>query len=49
MKLATIEVIHSITPHPNPEVTKLEVGKIKEWPVAVPKGQYSNGQLVIFI
>jgi RNA ligase (TIGR02306 family) len=48
-KLATIEKIHSIQPHPNPEVEKLEIGKIKEWPVVIPKGQFANGQLVVFI
>jgi RNA ligase (TIGR02306 family) len=49
MKLATIERIHSITPHPNPEVERLECGKIKEWPVVIPKGHYKDGDLVIFI
>jgi RNA ligase (TIGR02306 family) len=49
MKLATIEKIHSVQPHPNPEVLKLEVGKIKEWPVVVQKGQYKDGDLVVFI
>lgn len=48
-KLATIEKIHSIQPHPNPEVEKLEVAKILEWPVVVPKGQYRDGELVVFI
>ena len=48
-KLATIEKIHSIQPHPNPEVEKLEVGKIKEWPVVIPKGQYKDGELIVFI
>ena len=48
-KLATIQKIHSILPHPNPEVEKLEVGKVMEWPVVIPKGQYKNDELVIFI
>ena len=48
-KLATIEKIHSIQPHPNPEVEKLEVGKVKEWPVVIPKGQFHDGDLVVFI
>ena len=48
-KLATIEKIHSIQPHPNPEVEKLEVGKIKEWPVVIPKGQYKDEELIVFI
>lgn len=48
-KLATIEIIHSIQPHPNPEVEKLEVAKIKEWPVVIPKGHFANGQKVVFI
>jgi RNA ligase (TIGR02306 family) len=49
MKLATIERIHSINPHPNPEVERLEIGKVKNWPVVIPKGEYSNGDLVVFI
>lgn len=49
MKLATIQILHSIQPHPNPEVTKLEIGKVKEWPVVIPKGQFQNGDLVVFI
>ena len=48
-KLATIEKIHSIRPHPNKEVERLEVGKVKEWPVVVPKGQFHDGDLVVFI
>lgn len=48
-KLATIEIIHSIQPHPNPEVERLEVAKIKEWPVVIPKGHFANGQMVVFI
>ena len=48
-KLATIEQIHSIQKHPNEDVEKLEVGKIKEWPVVVPKGQFKDGDLVVFI
>jgi len=48
-KLAYIETIHSITPHPNPEVLRLECAKIKEWPVVVSKGQFKNGDKVVFI
>ena len=48
-KLATVEKIHSIQPHPNEEVEKLEVAKILEWPVVIPKDKYKNGDLVIFI
>lgn len=48
-KLATLQKIHSIQPHPNPEVLKLEVAKILEWPVVIPKGQYREGELVVFI
>jgi RNA ligase (TIGR02306 family) len=48
-KLATIQKIHSILPHPNKEVERLEIGKVKEWPVVIPRGQYHDGDLVIFI
>jgi len=47
MKLATIERIHSVQPHFNAD--SLEVAKIKEWPVVVKKGEYKNGDLVVFI
>jgi len=46
-KLATIEKIHSIQPHFNAD--KLEVGKVKEWPVVIKKGEYKDGDLVVFI
>jgi hypothetical protein len=49
MRLATIQRIHSITPHPNPEVLRIECAKIKEWPVVIPKGIYKNDDLVVFI
>ena len=48
-KLATIQKIHDIKPHPNPEVEKLEVARVLEWPVVIPKGQYKEGELVVFI
>ena len=48
-KLATIQKLHSIQKHPNEEVEKLEVGKVMEWPVVIPKGQYKEGELVVFI
>lgn len=46
-KLATIEKIHNIQPHFNAD--SLEVAKIKEWPVVVKKGEYKDGDLVVFI
>ena len=49
MKLATIQKIHSIQPHPNPEVERLEIGMVKAWPVVIPKGQFKNDDLVVFI
>lgn len=48
-KLATIQKIHSIRKHPNEDVEKLEVAKIKEWPVVIPKGGFKEGDLVVFI
>ena len=46
-KLATIEKIHSVQPHFNADA--LEVAKVKEWPVVVKKGEYKDGDLVVFI
>lgn len=48
-KLASIQKIHSIQAHPNPEVLRLEIGKVHEWPVVIPKGQFKNDDLVVFI
>lgn len=48
-KLATVQKIHSIRPHSNPEVNKIECAFIKGWPVVIPKGIYSEGELVAFI
>jgi len=47
--LATIQRIHLIQPHPNKEVERLEVAKIKEWPVVIKKGEFKEGDLVVFI
>lgn len=47
MKLATIQRIHSIQPHPNADT--LSIAKIIEWPVVVKKNEYKEGELVIFI
>lgn len=46
-KLATIEKIHSIAPHPNAD--NLSIAKIKEWPVVVKKHAHEDGDSVIFI
>lgn len=49
MSLASIQKIHSIAPHPDPEVTRLQVAKIFEWPVVVEKDKHKEGELVVFI
>ena len=46
-KLATIEKIHGVQPHFNADA--LEVAKVKDWPVVIKKGEYEDGDLVIFI
>lgn len=46
-KLATIEKIHSISPHPNAD--SLDIAKVKGWPIVTKKGQFQEGELVIFI
>lgn len=48
-KLATIQRIHSIQPHPNKEVERLEVGKVLAWPVVIKKDDFKDGELVVFI
>ena len=47
MKLASIEKIHSFEIHPNAD--SLVKAKVLEWPVVVRKGEFSEGELVIFI
>ena len=48
-KLASIQKIHNISTHPNPEVERLQVAKVLEWPVVIKKGEYQEGDLVVFI
>lgn len=47
MKLASIETIHSIQPHPNAD--KLVKAKVLEWPVVVKKDEFKEGEKVVFI
>jgi RNA ligase (TIGR02306 family) len=46
-KLATIQRIHSIQPHPNAD--NLSIGKVLEWPVVIKKDQFKENELIIFI
>ncbi len=46
-KLATIQKIHSIQPHPNAD--NLSVAKVMEWPVVIKKDQFKEGELIIFV
>jgi RNA ligase (TIGR02306 family) len=46
-KLATIESIWNIRPHPNAD--SLELANVKGWQVVVPKNKYQNHELVVFI
>jgi len=48
-KLATIQKLHSIRHHKDPEVNRIECGKVHEWPVVLPKGLHRDGELVVFI
>jgi len=47
MKLASIETIKNIRPHPNAET--LDIGEILGWQVIVKKGIHKEGDLVVFI
>jgi RNA ligase (TIGR02306 family) len=47
MKLASIETIHSFTIHPNSEI--LVKAKVLGWNVVVKKGDFQEGESVIFI
>lgn len=47
MKLASIETIHSISVHPNSE--SLAKAKVLGWNVVVKKGDFQEGESVVFI
>lgn len=47
MKLASIEKIISVAPHPNAD--KLELVRVLGWQAIVPKGQFKAGDSVVFI
>lgn len=47
MKLASIEIIADIAPHPNADA--LDVAKILGWQTIVKKGQFKVGDRVVFI
>ena len=46
-KLATIQRIYSIQQHPNTDT--LSIAKVLEWPVVVKRGQFKEGELIVFI
>lgn len=47
MKLASIETIHSIRPHPNADA--LDIAKVLAWQVIVKRGAFTEGQAVVFV
>ena len=47
MKVATIEEIAEVLPHPNADA--LELAKIKGWQVCIKKGEFKKGDLCIYI
>ncbi len=47
MKVATIEEIAEIIPHPNADA--LELAKIKGWQVCIKKGEFKKGDMCIYI
>lgn len=47
MKVATIEEISDVRPHPNADA--LEIAKIKGWHVCVKKGEFKKGDMCIYI
>ena len=49
LKLATIERIVDIFPHPDPEVEKLEIAKVLNFTCVVGKGAFKVGDLCILI
>lgn len=49
LKLATIELIVDIFPHPDPEVERLEIAKVLNFTCVVGKGAFKVGDLCILI
>jgi len=47
MKLASLEVIKSIKPHPNADL--LEIAQVLGWQTIVKKGEFQEGDKIIFI
>lgn len=47
MKLASIETVVSVKPHPNAD--KLDLATIQGWQVIVKRGEYNAGDRVVFI
>lgn len=47
MKLATIEKIDELIPHPNAD--KLEICKVLGFQCVVPKGLHKQGDIVVYI
>ena len=46
-----VEVVRigTITPHPDPEVTRLEVTHVMGWQCCIQKGQFKEGDLAVYI
>ena len=47
MKLASIETVSEILPHPNAD--KLEIAKVLGWQSVVRKGEFKTGDTVVFV
>ena len=47
MKVATLEYIAEVGPHPNAD--KLDLAKIKGWQVCVKRGEFKKGDLCVYI
>jgi hypothetical protein len=47
MKVATIEQIKEVRPHPNADA--LELATIKGWQVCIKKNEFKAGDLCIYI
>lgn len=44
-----LTTINSISPHPNPEVLRLEIASIYGFQVVIPKGRYQVGEPVLYM
>jgi RNA ligase (TIGR02306 family) len=47
-KLASVQLVTALRPHPDPEVERLELATVQGWQLVVAKGEVEVGQVIIY-